>query len=276
MEYTFIDICSGIGGCRLALEYIGLNSVGFSEIEPKAIKIYKKNFNTSKEAEIGNILDCDISKIPNADILIGGFPCQPFSNIGKKLGEKDPRNNVFEKILNIVESKDYKFVFLENVYSLLKNDIVLSKIKEAFLRKGLKFNILKMFSFEHGVPQNRKRILIVGSRDEIDTNIKKEELRQTMSDILEGCCTKKIGFTLRTGGMGSKYGDKRNWEYYLVNGNIVRINLSQAKKLQGFPDWFSFEELSERQSIKLLGNSVTVPVLHKFIKHILKNRNIKI
>lgn len=275
-KYTFIDICSGIGGCRMALEALKCKCIGFSEIDKNAIQIYKNNFDTKGESEIGNILTANIKDIPSFDILISGFPCQPFSNMGKKIGFADKRNNVMLKILEIISYKKPKFVFFENVYSILKYKEVLSIIENNFRKNGLKFHILPMISSEHGLPQNRKRVLIIGCASENISHPTKSDLIYNMSYILNGECDKKIGYTLRVGGIGTKYGDRRNWEYYKVNGKIVRINASHAKKLQGFPDQFSFIGISDNKAKQLLGNSVSVPILKKFINHVLfKNHKFK-
>ena len=83
-----------------------------------------------------------------------------------------------------------------------------------------------------------------------------------MSDVFGGKCDKKIGFTLRVGGRGSKISDRRNWDAYQVNGKIVQLGPKEGLKMQGFPDWFEFPPtISKAQSMKQLGNSVAVPAI---------------
>ena len=88
-----------------------------------------------------------------------------------------------------------------------------------------------------------------------------------MSDILGGQCEKDIGFTLRVGGRGSVYGDRRNWEFYKVNGEIKRISSEEGKLMQGFPVNFKFP-VSEVEAMKQLGNSVSVDAIEVFYKKI--------
>jgi DNA (cytosine-5)-methyltransferase 1 len=96
-----------------------------------------------------------------------------------------------------------------------------------------------------------------------------------MSDILEGKCDRKIGFTLRVGGGGSSIDDRRNWDSYRVNGEVKKIGPEQGRKMMGFPDWYQFPG-SRTQSMKQLGNSVAVDAVHEVAKSIisyLKNTN---
>ena len=81
-----------------------------------------------------------------------------------------------------------------------------------------------------------------------------------MSEVLEGSCNKEIGFTLRCGGRGSPIDDRRNWDSYMVDGEIIRLNPAQGLKMQGFPSGFTFP-VSDTQAMKQLGNSVAVDAI---------------
>ena len=101
-------------------------------------------------------------------------------------------------------------------------------------------------------------------------------LKKTMSDILNGNCAKKIGYTLRVGGRGSKINDRRNWDSYLVDNKIRRITPKEGLLMQGFPKNFIFP-VSETQAMKQLGNSVAIPVVEAVanqIRHyLIENEN---
>ena len=84
-------------------------------------------------------------------------------------------------------------------------------------------------------------------------------LEMFMSDIFGEPCNKSVGYTLRVGGKSSGLNDRRNWDTYMVNGKIVKLNY-YGKKMQGFPDGFEFP-VSETQAMKQLGNSVAVPAV---------------
>lgn len=92
----------------------------------------------------------------------------------------------------------------------------------------------------------------------------------TMSDVFGGRVDRKIGYTLRVGGRHSGVGDRRNWDTYLVNGEIRRLTSKEGLKMQGFPESFEFP-VSEIQAMKQLGNSVAVPAVEAVAKEIIKN-----
>ena len=115
----FIDLFSGIGGFRLALEKNGCECVFSSEIDKNAVKNYELNFN---ETPYGDIKKINPKKIPDHDILCGGFPCQPFSLAGQRKGFLDTRGTLFFDIEKIIKEKKPRCVFLENVKGLVNHD----------------------------------------------------------------------------------------------------------------------------------------------------------
>jgi DNA (cytosine-5)-methyltransferase 1 len=125
----FIDLFAGIGGFRVALEQICKNNninckcVFVSEIDKEAIKTYQGNF--GKDENIVNIkeLDENCSLVPKHDFLFAGFPCQSFSNAGKKLGFLDEiRGTLFFDVAKIIKNKKPKYILLENVKHLVTHD----------------------------------------------------------------------------------------------------------------------------------------------------------
>ena len=95
-------------------------------------------------------------------------------------------------------------------------------------------------------------------------------LQMTMSDVFGGECTREVGFTLRVGGRSSPIDDRRNWDGYIVNGEQVRLKPEQGLLMQGFPKNFYLAD-SVAKSMKLLGNSVAVPVVKEIGKSIVKH-----
>ncbi len=276
-SFTFIDLFAGIGGFHLALHELGGECVYASEKDIHAIKTYEANFRKiSPQLFENNLFRGDITLeenqdcIPeNVDILCAGFPCQPFSQAGFKKGFSEARGTLFFEIAKIIKNKRPKAVFLENVRHLLHHEggrtfRVIKKILEEELGYFVSFRIVK--ASDYGLPTHRPRLFIVGFRKDIP---KAESfsfpdpvpLRFTMSDVLKGNCSKKIGFTLRVGGRGSGIADKRNWDSYEVDGKIRKIGILEGKKMMGFPEDFIFP-VSELQAMKQLGNGVAVdPVL---------------
>ncbi|NOU37797.1 MAG: DNA (cytosine-5-)-methyltransferase [Ferruginibacter sp.] len=181
----FIDLFAGIGGIRLGFEN-SFKKLGFktecvltSEIKPYALKCLKHNFKNDFFA--GDIFDIKNEFIPDFDFLLGGFPCQPFSAGGKRQGFLDTRGTLFFEIERILKEKQPYGFILENVEGLVKHDLVnktdevgrtLATILDK-LQNELGYIVSwKVFdSLEFGLPQSRKRIFIVGTKDElIDLN----------------------------------------------------------------------------------------------------------
>jgi DNA (cytosine-5)-methyltransferase 1 len=173
-EFTFIDLFAGIGGTRLGFESAGGECVFTSEWDKYAQKTYEVNFN---EIPHGDIRSINVDDIPEFDVLLAGFPCQPFSiagvskklSLGKAHGFDDERQgNLFFEIARILHHKQPSAFMLENVKNLVSHD------------KGNTFNVIKsilddlgyivsykVIDAKHFVPQHRERIYIVGFRKDL-------------------------------------------------------------------------------------------------------------
>ena len=271
-SFRFIDLFAGIGGFHEALNSLGGECVFASEKDLHARVTYAANFNITP-----NVFNDDIRKIspddvPEHDILCAGFPCQPFSQAGHKKGfldgENSERGNLFYCILDVLVAKRPKAFILENVRHLVAHDdgntfaTILKHLHEA--NYEVSYKVIKASDFN--VPQHRARVFIVGfDRSQVDTSSKFHfpipiPLTKTMANIFNAACDKKIGFTLRVGGKGSKIDDRRNWEFYRVNGEVRRIGLDEAREMMTFPKSFKFP-VSKTQAMKQLGNSVCVEVV---------------
>ena len=112
----FIDLFCGIGGFHQALHRFGCKCVFACDINKDSRKVYENNYKLKPE---GDICKVNINEIPDFDILCGGFPCQAFSNAGKKKSFNDKRGKLFDNIINIAKVKKPKFMFLENVKQLV-------------------------------------------------------------------------------------------------------------------------------------------------------------
>lgn len=270
-QIRFIDLFAGIGGFHLALAKQGAKCVFASEINLNAVKTYLENHKLNQDLMHGDITQIKPGDIPDHDVLCAGFPCQPFSQAGQKRGFEDTRGTLFFNILEILQEKRPKAYFLENVRGLLKHDDgrTFEVIKKSLESLGYTFQFFIVKSSDYGLPQHRPRLLMVGFSDGktfIDAP-EKTPLKYTMSDIFEGNCDRDVGFTLRVGGRGSAYGDRRNWEFYKVDGEIKRLTSKEGRLMQGFPSNFKFP-VSEIEAMKQLGNSVSVDVIEVFYKKI--------
>lgn len=166
--FSFIDLFAGIGGIRIPFQELGGKCVFTSEWDKFAQKSYRVNFGEEPQGDITKIAATDI---PDFDILLGGFPCQPFSQAGLKKGFSDTRGTLFFEIERILAEKRPKAFLLENVKQLKGHDKgrTLRVIMEHLdaLNYYVKAEVLRAGDF--GVPQNRERIYIVGiSKDYYD------------------------------------------------------------------------------------------------------------
>ncbi len=271
--YKFIDLFAGIGGFHLALHDLGAQCVFASEIDKHARVTYRHNHIkiSPKLFEVGNfagdIKDVTPGDIPDFDILCGGFPCQPFSQAGYKRGfqdARDNRGNLFFDIINIIKAKQPAAYFLENVRHIKNHDEGRTfKTVQAELEKlGYSFMWKMVKASDHGLPQHRPRIFMVGFRGETTAESTfefpaAEPLTTSMSDVFGEPCNKTVGYTLRVGGRRSGLLDRRNWDTYSLSGKTVYLGPKEGVKMMGFPDDFEFP-VSETQAMKQLGNSVAV------------------
>jgi len=290
-KLKFIDLFAGIGGFHLALKSLDMECVFTSEIDTHARKTYAANFKDNyldhPDLFAGDIWKVDYKKIPDFDILCGGFPCQPFSQAGHKKGFKDNKDgNLFFSIEQILKIKKPKAFFLENVRHLKNHDNGNTfKIIYSTLQKlGYSFDYKIIKASEFGLPQHRPRIYMVGFYKPYIKDMYKElaftfpreiPLKKTMSDIFKGRVTKelnskeerKVGFTLRVGGGRSPINDRRNWDGYIVNNKVVRIDSKKGLEMMGFPKSYKMP-VTENQAMKQLGNSVAVNVVKAVGKEI--------
>ncbi|HWL92281.1 MAG TPA: DNA cytosine methyltransferase, partial [Phycisphaerae bacterium] len=166
---TTIELFAGIGGFRIAAEECGFQTIWANDICPSACKVYRHRFGAISHHE-GDIRDGK-GTIPVHDVLTAGFPCQPFSNAGKKRGIRDPRGTLFREIIDVLSQRQPRFFILENVKRLLSMErglhfaTILSSLAE--LNYHVEWRLLNAIDF--GLPQNRQRVFIVGAKANIDS-----------------------------------------------------------------------------------------------------------
>lgn len=165
-KFKFIDLFAGIGGIRIPFQELGGKCVFTSEWDKFSQKTYRINFGEEPSGDITKITDTKehIDQIPDFDVLLAGFPCQPFSQAGLKKGFADTRGTLFFEIERIIEEKRPKAFLLENVKQLRGHDkgrtlkVILQHLDA--LDYFVDYSVLR--AADYGVPQNRERIYIVG------------------------------------------------------------------------------------------------------------------
>jgi len=303
-SYRFIDLFAGIGGIRLGFEQVFKEKSSFvfaSEIDKYAQTTYSSNYGHLPSGDITRI---EPKEIPNFDILLAGFPCQPFSNAGLKKGFEDTRGTLFFDIAKIVKYHKPKVVFLENVKGFRTHDKgnTFRVVKETLEELGYKVFSEVLNAKYFGVPQNRERIYIVGflnhdvhfefpkpSEQSVkvgDILDKEVDKKYTISDKLwAGHQRRKLAHKAKGNGFGysiftedSEYTSTISARYYKDGSEILieqkdknprKLSPREAGRLQGFPDDFKIV-VSDTQAYKQFGNSVAVPVIMELAKNILR------
>jgi DNA (cytosine-5)-methyltransferase 1 len=298
-KFKFIDLFAGIGGIRLGFESVGGECVFSSEWNAAACQTYKANFG---EQPAGDITKIDAKDIPEFDILLGGFPCQPFSIIGDKEGfNHETQGTLFFEIERILKEKRPPAFMLENVRNFVAHDKgrTLKVVVEHLEALGYKVHWKVLNALDFGVPQKRERIIIVGFLDDVDFAFPEPipvEERLTLSDILEDNVDER--YYVRKEIRNSRLERLRDKDYpkpYISHENIAgsitphpyssalragasanyilvnderRPTERELLRLQGFPDDFKVV-VSYTQLRQQAGNSVAVPVIKAVAKQMI-------
>ncbi|PSW91268.1 DNA cytosine methyltransferase [Photobacterium angustum] len=307
MSFKFIDLFAGIGGIRLGFESQGGQCVFSSEWDSHAQKTYEANFGECPHGDITKISPKDI---PEHDILLGGFPCQAFSIIGKMNGFDDTRGTLFFNIAEILKLKKPKAFMLENVKQLKTHDkgntfkVIIKTLEDL----GYKVNHTVLNALDFGVPQKRERTFIVGFLDHnIDFNFPVGERSFNLESILEKDDDVPANFFVSEEIKASRIANLKkeppfpsiwhqnvsgnvsplpyscalragaSYNYLLING-VRRPTPRELLRLQGFPDDFKVV-VPYTQLRKQAGNSVAVPVIKAIANNVitamqLKNKNV--
>lgn len=188
----FVDLFSGIGGFRLAMDKAGAECVFSSDIDKYARETYSENFS---EEPSGDITKIQAKEIPDHDILTAGFPCQSFSLAGKRLGFEDTRGTLFFDIARILKTKKTPIFILENVSGLVNHDKgnTLTVIEDTLKDLNYKFKWKVLNAKDYGVPQNRNRWYCIGvlkgsKWDKINLDKvfpEKVELKKFLEDLID-------------------------------------------------------------------------------------------
>lgn len=296
-EYKTIDLFAGIGGIRLGFEAWGCKNVFSSEWDIHAQKMYEANFH---EVPFGDINNINPNNIPDHDILLAGFPCQPFSIAGKGLGFADTRGTLFFNIETILKAKKPQAFLLENVKRLTTHDNgqTFNIIIERLNKLGYTVYHKVLNSLDFGVPQKRERIYIVGFKNSIKFSFPTPpQYYKPLSEILENdedvpqsyflseylrekrfsalktippkpsIWHENIGGNISPLPYSCALRAGGSYNYLVVNG-IRRLTAREMLRLQGFPDTFIIN-IPYSQARKVAGNAVTVPVIKAIAKQML-------
>lgn len=161
----YFDAFAGISGFRSGLEKVGgFKCVAFCEMDKYAQMAYRVMYDTEGEGFYENIREIDAEKLENFDLLLAGFPCQPFSVAGRRKSFADERGDLFFELARILEAKRPQYFILENVFGLLSSEkgTAYAKILDTLCELGYSVAWRVLNSSDFGVPQSRRRVYIVG------------------------------------------------------------------------------------------------------------------
>lgn len=171
-KHNVISLFSGCGGLDLGFVQAGFNIIWANDNNKTVEETYKKN--VGNHIVIQDIREINEASIPDGDVLLAGFPCQPFSNAGNRKGIDDHRGTLFEDVLRVARKIRPKIILLENVRGILSSKYneetsVVSYIKDQLSNINPTYNVQHFLvnAADFGVPQNRKRVLIIAIRSDI-------------------------------------------------------------------------------------------------------------
>lgn len=164
----YFSTFTGVGGLDWGAEKIGGECVGFSEIRKSSVEVYKSHY--PRHVNFGDITEMDFSKVPDFDLLTGGFPCQSFSLAGLRKGLEDGKGKKGAMVLylhRLLQAKQPRFFVLENVKGILSHDKgnTYTKIFRVFENAGYHVRVVLLNALYYGSAQNRERVLFLGSKD---------------------------------------------------------------------------------------------------------------
>ena len=245
-EVKYIDLCSGIGGFRIALNSLSNIKpvcVLSADIKQDAVDTYNLNFNENNK--ITDVYSLNNENIESFDLLCAGFPCQPFSSAGQKKGFSDKRGGMIFKIIDLCKYHKPKFVVLENVYNLMTLDSgkCIKTIKKLFEDIGYIVNFKKLNSCDFGCAQSRERVYIVCTIDKsIDFDNIEYKDRLKLSSIIDytnletnidqDFANKILELHKESSVFGCKIGDKRGGKNNIHSWDIGfngKINKSEKQ-----------------------------------------------
>lgn len=299
MSFKYIDLFAGIGGIRIPFDELGGQCVFSSEIDKFARQSYEANY---YEEPQGDITEIPPSTIPSFDLLLAGFPCQPFSQAGLQKGFNDTRGTLFFYIAEIIKEHQPKAVFLENVKRLKTHDKgkTFKVMTEALEELGYTVYSEVLAGKDFGVPQNRERIYIVALKNGEDFEFPTPPCKPVkVGDILESSVDDKYtisdrlwaghqrrkeehkrkgnGFGYSLFNSDSPYTNTISARYYKDGSEILidqgpnknprKITPREAARLQGYPESFKIV-VSDAQAYKQFGNSVCVPVIRAIAQNL--------
>ncbi|MEA5580208.1 DNA cytosine methyltransferase [Nodularia harveyana UHCC-0300] len=294
---SFFCGCGGmdlgfIGGFRYLKKYYQqqpFHMVGAIDNSKDAVETY--NLNLGEYATLNDLTKLNLQKLPKSDILLGGFPCQDFSSSGLKSGLEGKRGRLYQVMVDYMDFHKPAIVIGENVphLSRLNGGLYLKEILNELEGVGYRFNVWDLYGPDYGLSQSRRRLFLVGVRDDLDGDplkpipthlVKYVPIDTALSDLEniedESIPNQSQYFIATRATSGGGQGDHTNKVgevAYCIRANSRgriqfhyklnrRLTVRECARLQSFPDEFIFPYSTQR-NLTLIGNAVPPMLAHK-------------
>ena len=303
--YRVLSLFSGCGGLdfgfmggfsALGRHYDSLpfRILGAYDLLQDAVDCYKLNIDDN--ITVADLTEVKPGDLPEADLLIGGFPCQDFSSAGPKTGLDGKRGQLYQVLVNYMQCHRPRMVVGENVIHLarMQGGACLRQIVADFESVGYHFDVWNLYAPDYGVPQNRRRLFFVGVRDDIDgfpvmpkpthanRHVTISQALSDLEDVTDETVTNQSQYFVSTkatsgGGQGDNVNEPDKVAYCIranARGRIQfhykldrRLTVRECARLQTFPDAFVFPFTTQR-NLTLIGNAVPPVLAHAVAKSV--------
>jgi DNA (cytosine-5)-methyltransferase 1 len=297
-----LSLFSGAGGLDLGFHREGYQTFWANEYDKTIASTYKHNFPTVK-LDTRSLLDVPNSDLPtDIDIVIGGPPCQSFSVAGAQRGFDDPRGKLIHQYLRVISHVSPNKFVLENVAGLLnkKNSIALNSLLTEFSTLGYKVSWKLLNAKDYNVPQDRKRVFLVGQKEEffnfdrLVATSKRPTLRSALVDLpdLNNEVNKDLGYSsMFLSGQRVRSWDQQSYTILATqrhipfhpqapkmikiapmkfeldtSGSYRRLTIRECARIQTFPDSYEFIYDKPVNGYKMIGNAVPVNLANAIAK----------
>lgn len=284
MSLRVVSLFSGIGAYERALQNLGIEYEleAYCELDPKTSRCYSLIHDEDESKNLVDVKKIDPSKLGDFDLLAYSPPCQDISTAGRHAGiTSETRTGLMWSVIPLIEAKRPKYLVMENVKNLAgKYRGVLDEYLKALGDVGYDCKYAVLNAKDHGTPQGRQRLFMVGVRSDLGREFVmppkrplEGRLKDYLTDLKVETIDKEVAYTVRLGGRRSKVGNKHNWDGYMVNGQEYYLTAKDCLLLMGFrpSDYTRLRDagVPEGQIFKVAGNSVVVTVLEDLFRNLI-------
>ena len=281
---SVVSLFSGIGAYEKALSNLGIEYEleAYCELDPKTSRCYSIIHGVDESRNLKDVKAIDPSSLGDFDLLVYSPPCQDISTAGRHAGiTSETRTGLMWNVVDLIRSKKPKYLVMENVKNLGgKYKPVLDDYVQTLEGLGYGCQYAVLNAKNHGTPQGRQRLFMVGVRSDLGRGFSmppprplKRHLKDYLTDLKVETIDNEVAYTVRLGGRRSRVGNKHNWDGYMVNGEEYYLTGKDCLLLMGFDasdyEKMRSEGIPDGKIAKVSGNSVVVTVLEDIFRNLL-------